>query len=212
MLNKLKGRLLFTYSKGDKYFHLFQSSEVKSLFIYVTEGLSRIESKVPISNSELFYRTDVKIHWYKPVIRKDDTLEIKGRVTTNGDTKHFTIDSYTGELICSEPLKEQTEFSYNLVTALDGLKIIHGLQRDDRLYFVALVTDADVDDEHVFGEVDLGMDQLERFYYLYTDKGSIYPTSIDISESSSRVTISGGMVNNTTGEVNPYIETFRYSN
>lgn len=204
----VEGRYIFHYSdKGTQYLVL-QCPDRIALKLVVTSEDFEVLYSVTYENVQKFYERDVQVKWFRPQIH-NGVISIRGNITLNNETTYFVLNETKRE-ISYESITDATEAitTYNLLSSMEGIKVIHAIQRKSQLYFIGEQEAEDKVKDYVFGEVDLTTDKMERFYFLDSDKGTTVPSSIDINHETRRVTIVGGVL--TDKSILPYLETFLY--
>lgn len=202
------GQFLFVYSDKHDIYTLYQPLNENVLYMVTTDKefvISRAEEvEVPV---EFYRRSDLR--FFRPDQKNDGIVEFKGLITIDGDTRGFVLSNLSkltiGEVTA---LKEK---NLNIVSCLDNVDLVHCIIKGKELYVIGYEVHEDNTEEPFYGVVDLITNSFKKIYYLHSDKGSIYPTAINIDRHSGCVYVVGKInkwVNNTVVTQHPFIEQF----
>lgn len=201
------GRFLFIYS--DKYnVYLFFWSKSKKLYKVTTDKSLYIESADEIETPDEFSNfTDIK--FFKPYTTNNTDHTFIGIVTIDGVSSKFSIENQ--QLVYTEEITYVNTNKFNSLNSLSGIEVVAHIQKKNKLFLVGIDINED-GYEPIYGVVDLEKDQFQQLYYLYSDKGEINLTTVNIDVDELKVYVGGHTDvldhNNQIEDVKPFIETF----
>lgn len=200
-----EGKYLFVYS--DKYYvhFVFYSNARKKLFNIKTDKyltILSIDEVATPDGCDFSDYTDIK--FFKPYTRDDEHFYI-GIVTFKDESFKFTIKY--NNLQYEEKALYQPSTTFNAVECLQDSEVTSYIQKRNRLYVIGRES-GDLENNPMYGIVDLEKGKFESIYYLFSDEGEISLNALNIDTDDLKVYVVGSLTNRETGSEVPYLETF----
>lgn len=209
-LNSQAGEYLFTYADQYNLYFILYATEEDRVYLVIADKRRNIEAGIPLTDSASILFKAEQVKWFKPVQRDSDTTFL-GRVFDQGKKYHFTFSENSGKFVLEENdvSYDRIPDSYALLSCLEDIEVVHGIQRNSFFYFTGYQVSEDGGKETVVGKVDMALGKVSNIYFLYSDLGEIFPSAISIDHHDDLIYVVGKLVTE-EGQVTPYMDAFLY--
>lgn len=219
-INKLtdSGKFVFVYSDKFNIFLFFVSKKDGNLYRVVLDKFFNILNIYPVSIGKDLKLNYENIKFFKP-IRKGGEIVYIGTIEAEGGdeflgTYKFQIEFDKLELGQFVEQDVNVDKQFRLLSCVDGLLIENYIQKANKLYFVGKARVAESYCDPVYGVVDISTDSIDNIYYLYSDKGNIELSSLNLDPEDFKVYVVGriDILNKDEQVVDcvPYLESFTF--
>lgn len=219
-INKLtdSGKFVFVYSDKFNVFVFFVDKKDNNLYRVVLDKFFNILNIYPVTVRKDLKLNFDKIKFFKP-IRKSGEIVYIGTIQAEGEdeflgTYKFQIEFDKLELGQFVDQEVNADKQFRLLSCVEGLLIENYIQKANKLYFVGKARVAESYCDPVYGVVDISTDSIDNIYYLYSDKGNIELSSLNLDPDDFKTYVVGrvDILNKDEQVVDfvPYLESFTF--
>lgn len=213
------GKFLYVYSDKYNIYVFFLAKKDNALYRVILNKFFYILSIEPVTIKTPGVSFE-NIRFFKPT-RKNDEIVYTGLVTnktSEGTTQTYKFKIERDTFVCEDPTDKVQDIyadtQFRMLTCVDGIFIESYIQKANKLYFVGKARVAEVYCDPVYGEVDISTDSIDKLYYLYSDKGNIELSSVNLDPDDFKAYVVGRIdILNKDEEVVdsiPYLESFNF--
>lgn len=199
------GKLLFVYSDKYNIYFIFHDRNEK-LYLITTDKYLDIESADQIDVPENFFKYNF-VKFFKPYSNTSDHTFI-GIVKIDGKSFKFSISNLA--LTLTEEVDYVDNCQFNILTCLKDLTVTAYIQKKNKVFLVGYY-EYDKVNEYIYGVVNIETDTFEQIYYIYSDKGDLILSSVNIDIDGLKVYVVGHIdhiVNDQIVDSKPFVEEF----